>query len=63
MKCYLEMVGVVSTENDVAIKQAMSHFSTSDDIINNCLKEQSEIGINAYNIFSNISFINVLQTA
>ncbi|KAJ6636111.1 General odorant-binding protein 84a [Pseudolycoriella hygida] len=43
MKCYLEKVGVMSSENVIDMKAATQHFSTNEDLINSCLMEQSEI--------------------
>lgn len=45
MKCYLENMGAISSENIIAMKQAVVHFSTNEDIINSCVKEQSDIGM------------------
>lgn len=50
MKCYLETVGVLSSDNEITMKQATSHFSTSEDIISNCVKEQSDIGMKENNM-------------
>lgn len=44
MKCYLENVGALSSDNLIVMNQAVSHFATNEDIINNCLKEQNDIG-------------------
>ncbi len=45
MKCYLENAGALSSDNKIAMEQAMVHFSASEDIIKSCLEEQSEIGM------------------
>lgn len=50
MKCYLEIAGVLAPDNQIAMKQAISYFSTSEDIINSCRKEQTDIGIGIYKI-------------
>lgn len=45
MKCYLENLGALSSDNVIAMKQAVLHFSTNEDLINSCLTEQSDIGM------------------
>lgn len=45
MKCYLENVGVISTDNAIVIKQATVHFATNEDVVASCMKELSEIGM------------------
>lgn len=45
MKCYLENVGALSAENTIAMNQAVSHFSTNDDVINSCMLEINDIGM------------------
>lgn len=48
MKCYLENVGVLSSDNIINVQQAVLHFTTNEDLINSCVVEQSEIGIDDF---------------